>query len=296
MEYRKLGKSSLMISQIGFGTMSLELNQSTSENLINRAIDGGINYFDTADIYQDGLNESFLGRVLQNKRENLILATKVGNKKRIDGSGMDWVPSKKYILTAVDASLKRLQTDYIDLYQLHGGTVDDPIDDIIEAFEFLKKAGKIREYGISSIRPNVIREYVKRSSIISVMMQYSLLDRRPEKSVFPLLIQNNVSVLARGTLAKGLLISKPAESFLNYSRDQVEKLSQTLSLISNKTSYELAILFALTRAPISSAVIGIRTEKQLQDAIDIKSSPSLSFEEMKSLENIFLVNQYQNYT
>ncbi len=296
MEYRKLGKSSLMVSQIGFGTMSLDLNQSTSETLVHRAFDQGINYFDTADIYHDGLNESFLGRVLRNRRENLILATKVGNKKRADGSGMDWVPSKKYILSAVDRSLERLQTDYIDLYQLHGGTTEDPIDDIIEAFEYLKKAGKIREYGISSIRPNVIREYVRRSSIICVMMQYSLLDRRPEETVFPLLVQNNLNVLARGTLAKGLLFSKPAESYLNYSKDQVVKSSQLLNSISKKTPYELAILFALSRQPVSSAVIGIRTENQLQDAISVTTSSNLSTEEMKSLENIFSINHYQNYT
>jgi aryl-alcohol dehydrogenase-like predicted oxidoreductase len=296
MEYRKLGKSSLMISQIGFGTMSLELNQSNSETLIHRAIDGGVNYFDTADIYDDGLNESFLGRVLQNRRENLILATKVGNKKRPDGSGLDWVPSKKYILSAVDQSLKRLQTDYIDLYQLHGGTTDDPIDDIIEAFEYLKKAGKIREYGISSIRPNVIREYVRRSSIVSVMMQYNLLDRRPEESVFPLLIENGLSVLARGALARGLLISKPAESYLNYSKDQVANFMQMLNRISKKTPYELTILFALSRLPVSSAVIGIRTESQLQDAINVTTSTNLSIGEMKSLEKIFPINHYQNYT
>ncbi len=295
MEYRKLGKSSLMVSQIGFGTMSLELNQSTSETLIHRAIDGGINYFDTADIYQDGLNESFLGRALRNRRENLILATKVGNKKRTDGSGMDWVPSKKYILSAIDWSLKRLQTDYIDLYQLHGGTIDDPIEDIIEAFEFLKKAGKIREYGISSIRPNVIREYVRRSSIVSVMMQYNLLDRRPEESVFPLLIENGLSVLARGVIAKGLLISKPPEPYLNYSKEQVENYLSAIKSITNDNAYQLSVQFALTRSPICSAVIGIRTETQLQEALNVPDPSNLSLNKMKVLENITPVNRYADH-
>src|SRR6202034_3432729 len=96
-------------------------------------------------------------------------------------------------------------TDYIDLYQLHGGTIDDPIDETIEAFELLQQQGKIRYYGISSIRPNVISEYVQRSNIISVMMQYSLLDRRPEESCLQLLQQNNIGVLARGSVAGGLL-------------------------------------------------------------------------------------------
>src|SRR5699024_6403991 len=94
-----------------------------------------------------------------------------------------WDPSKKHIKTAVKQSLQRLHTDYIDLYQLHGGTIDDPIDETIEAFEELKTEGLIREYGISSIRPNVIKQYIEKSSIRSVMMQYNLLDRRPEETM-----------------------------------------------------------------------------------------------------------------
>jgi aryl-alcohol dehydrogenase-like predicted oxidoreductase len=292
MEYRKVGRSSLEISCIGFGTMSLELDKPQSETLIRRAFDQGINYFDTADIYHNGLNESFLGRVLHCRRKNLILATKVGNKLRTDGSGLDWVPSKKYILSAVDQSLERLQTDYIDLYQLHGGTIADPIDEIIEAFEYLRSVGKIREYGISSIRPNVIREYVKRSSIVSVMMQYSLLDRRPEESVMPLLIENGISVLARGAIAKGLLISKAAEPYLNYSEEQVNKMSLAVRSVANTNPFQTAVQFVLAHEPICSGVIGIRTEEQLSEALEVNSSSKLSKEEMKILGDILPVNKY----
>ena len=98
-----------------------------------------------------------------------------------------------------------MQTDYLDLYQLHGGTLDDDIDGIIETFEDLKAQGLIRAYGISSIRPNVIREWVKKSNMASVMMQYSLLDRRPEETVLDLLGQNGVGVIVRGPVAKGIL-------------------------------------------------------------------------------------------
>lgn len=94
-------------------------------------------------------------------------------------AGID--PSKAYIKEAVKKSLTRLKTDYIDLYQLHGGTIEDNIDETIEAFEELKQEGVIRYYGISSIRPNVIKEYVKKSNIVSIMMQFSLFDRRPEE-------------------------------------------------------------------------------------------------------------------
>jgi aryl-alcohol dehydrogenase-like predicted oxidoreductase len=295
MEYRKVGSSSLEISRIGFGTMSLELDKPPSETLIRRAFDQGINYFDTADIYHNGLNESFLGRVLRSRRKNLILATKVGNKLRTDGSGLDWVPSKKYILSAVDQSLERLQTDYIDLYQLHGGTIADPIDDIIEAFEYLRSVGKIREYGISSIRPNVIREYVKRSSIVSVMMQYSLLDRRPEESVMPLLIENGISVLARGAIAKGLLISKSAEPYLNYSKEQVNKMSLAVKSMPNTNPFQTAVQFVLSHEPICSGVIGIRTEEQLSEALEVDSFSKLSMAEMKILGDILPVNKYTDH-
>src|ERR1700733_3678310 len=158
MEYSFLGKSDLKISRIGFGCMSLDPKDSNAVKILHRALDAGINYFDTADLYNKGENETMLGKAFQDVRHKLILATKVGNQWRDDGSGWDWNPSKKYILSAVDQSLKRLQTDHIDLYQLHGGTLEDPIDEIIETFELLKQQGKILYYGISSLRPNVIRE------------------------------------------------------------------------------------------------------------------------------------------
>src|ERR1700754_1215524 len=216
MLYRLLGPSTLRISSIGFGCMSLG-DERQAARVIDRGLEGGINFFDTADLYNKGMNEEWVGRVLRHRREAVVLATKVGNQWREDGSGWDWNPRKEYILRAVEESLRRLQTDRIDLYQLHGGTLEDPIDEAIEAFEQLQQQGKIRYYGISSIRPNVIREYIRRSHIVSVMMQYSLLDRRPEESCLQLLKDAGIGVLARGVLAKGLLAGKPAAPFLDQS-------------------------------------------------------------------------------
>lgn len=246
--------------------MSLETNQEKVSNLIDTAIDLGINYFDTADLYQAGLNEERVGKALGSKRSQIILASKVGNQLRADGSGWDWNPRKEYILSAVEKTLKRLNTDYLDLYQLHGGTIEDPIDETIEAFETLKAQGKIRYYGISSIRPNVIREYVKRSSIVSVMMQYSLLDRRPEETCMALLAEHHISLLARGVLAGGLLVNKPSKEYLGYTAKEVESLQNQIKSLPIKPD-ALAIQFALAKPVVASAVIGIRTLEQLEGAV-----------------------------
>ena len=294
MEYCLLGKSDLNISRIGFGCMSLDPSDPHGENILHMAMDAGINYFDTADLYNKGKNEVMLGQAFRGKRKELILATKVGNQWRNDGSGWDWNPSKKYILSSVEQSLERLQTDYIDLYQLHGGTIEDPIDEVIEAFEMLKSVGKIRYYGISSIRPNVIREYVKRSSIVSVMMQYSLLDRRPEEDMFSLLKENQIGVLARGTVAKGLLISKPAEHYLNYSNEQVLKAAATVKLVSGNRSnpLETSVHFVLKNPAVTSAVIGIRTEAQLKEALAIREADLLGDDQLETLRSVLPLNKY----
>src|SRR5690606_22406971 len=141
--------------------------------------------------------------------------------------------SKKHILASIEGSLSRLKTDYIDLYQLHGGTIQDNIDETIEAFETLKQQGKIRFYGISSIRPDVINEYIKRSSIVSVMMQYSLLDRRPEETCLSLLRENNIGVVTRGSVGLGLLVDKPAKAYLDNSAEEVKLASELVASLSN---------------------------------------------------------------
>ena len=277
--------------------MSLGNDDKEIERIIHRALDAGINFFDTADLYNKGQNERSVGKALKTKRSNVILATKVGNQLRADGSGWDWNPRKDYILQAIDKSLERIQTDYIDLYQLHGGTIDDPIDETIEAFEILKQQGKIRHYGISSIRPNVIREYVKRSSITSVMMQYSLLDRRPDETCLELLKENNIGVLSRGALAQGLLVNKPAKQYQGYSSEQVGKVAAAVHSISNKqrTEAQTAIRFVLQNPAITSAVIGMRTIEQLNEIVETSNTPLLTTEELKRLSNIIPSNIYEQH-
>ena len=297
MQYTQLGASMLQISEISFGCMSLAGSYDENEKVLHHAIDLGINFFDTADLYNKGMNEISVGKALKAKRDNVIIATKVGNQWRPDGSGWDWNPRKDYILRSVDESLKRLQTDRIDLYQLHGGTIDDPIDDTIEAFEQLKQQGKIRYYGISSIRPNVIREYIKRSAIVSVMMQYSLLDRRPEETCLDLLKQSNIGVLVRGSIAQGLLANKPAKEYLQHSKEQVMNAAEAVKSVSrtSRTSTQTAIRYVLNHPAISSATVGIRTMEQLEEAVNTLNTPILLQEEIAVLKNSIELNKYDQH-
>jgi aryl-alcohol dehydrogenase-like predicted oxidoreductase len=286
MNYRPLAKTSLRISEISFGCMSLGNDHATNKTLLHQAFDGGINYFDTADLYQAGFNEETVGRAFAGMREKVIIATKVGNQLRADGNGWDWNPRKEYILQAVEASLRRLQTDHIDLYQLHGGTIHDPIDETIEAFELLQQQGKIRHYGISSIRPNVIREYCRRSHMVSVMMQYSVLDRRPEESCLALLHEHQISVLVRGSLASGLLINKPAKTYLTHSAEAVEKASSKVQQVAtgdaSKTS--VALGYVLHHPAVTSAVVGIRMDAQLADVVEAVRHATLSESSLQALQ------------
>jgi aryl-alcohol dehydrogenase-like predicted oxidoreductase len=243
------------------------------------------------------MNEISVGKALKAKRNEVMIATKAGNQWRADGSGWDWNPRKEYILSCAEESLKRLQIDCIDLYQLHGGTIDDPIDETIEAFEQLKQQGKIRYYGISSIRPNVIREYIKRSSIVSVMMQYSLLDRRPEESCLDLLKQNNIGVLTRGSIAQGLLVNKAPKEYLQYSKEDVAKAAEAVKRVSSeqRTPTQAAIRYVLNHPAISSAVLGIRTLEQLEEVVKSVSTPFFTQEEIDALRNSSVPNAYDQH-
>jgi len=297
MQYNTLKRSGLKISEVSFGCMSLKADAKDNDAIIGKAISEGINLFDTADLYEKGGNEKLLGNALKGKRNDVLISTKVGNCWKEDGSGWEWTPRKDYILKAADDSLRRLNTDYIDLYLLHGGTIEDPIDEVIEAFERLTDSGKIRAYGISSIRPNVIREYVNRSNIAAVMTQYSLLDRRTEEETLNFLLDNEIGVLARGTVASGLLIDKPAKEYLNFTKEEVAAILKELQahIPEDKTPSVTATRYAIDNPAITTAVVGIRTMQQLEDALAAANATPLTTAELKGLQLLKSVNFYKEH-
>lgn len=293
MKKRQLGNSDLYVTELGLGCMSIGTDELTARLIIEAALFEGVNYFDTADLYDAGKNETFVGSTLKKVRDKVIIATKVGNRWNKNKDSWSWDPSKKYIKEEVKNSLKRLGTDYIDLYQLHGGTIEDPIDEIIDTFEELKVEGLIRYYGLSSIRPNVIREYVAKSKIVSVMMQYSILDRRPEEDTLPMLHDHGISVVTRGPLAKGLLSEKmigksSQKGYLDYSCDELNTILPMLKekMASARSLTEIALQYNLANPTVASVVTGASSVEQIQANAKAINRRGLTKEEILLIKEI----------
>jgi aryl-alcohol dehydrogenase-like predicted oxidoreductase len=294
MEYLQLPDFQFPISKVGLGCMSLSGQYSQDKKILDTAVEVGINFLDTADLYQKGANEEVIGKWIRGKREKMILATKVGNQWDEKGS-WKWNPSKAYILKAVEDSLRRLRTDYIDLYQLHGGTLEDPWDETLEAFKILQEQGKIRAFGISSIRPNVIRKVLEISVPATIMMQYSPLDRRPEEEIFPLLEGTKTKVLVRGTFAKGILIDKPEQNFLDYSPEEVKKIKQFI-LSFSFSPQAILIRFGLWQKAVGSLIIGASSSGQvLGISKALEESKEIPADLMDHLQEEIPINLYQDH-
>lgn len=267
-------KSGIQISELGLGCMSLGTDFKKAEAIIHTALENGITYFDTADIYDKGVNEEIVGKALKpfQQRNDLIIGTKVGNHLKSNGD-MFWDPSKKYIKENVKSSLKRLGLDQLDLYMLHGGTIDDPLDETISAFDELKQEGLIKSYGLSSIRPNVIRYYLKHSQIETIMSQFNLIDNRPEM-LLEEINQHEVKVLARGPLFKGLLTQKSEKVLSQKFEDGIfdydyDELKDTILELREKDTHLSALTFGYLKRfnALGSVIVGASDVNQLKENI-----------------------------
>lgn len=215
MEYRRIGRSGLKASVIGLGcnNFGLRIDYKASQPVVHKALDLGITFFDTADRYgKGGLSEKYLGKALGARRKDVVLATKFGNP--MGDVSCATAASRRYIIEAVEASLKRLGTDWIDLYQLHRPDPQTPIEETLAALGDLVQAGKIRYIGCSNFAAWQLVEahWTARSgdlaAFISVQNRYSLLDRELEREVAPAAMHHGIGVIPYSPLEDGLLTGR----------------------------------------------------------------------------------------
>lgn len=293
MHYRKLGSTGINVSEIGFGGWAIggaveasgtpfgwgRTSDDESLAAIRRARELGVTFFDTADSYGFGRSESLLGIVLSRVRHGVVIATKVGvvrdaeNKLRKDFS-------LAHISHAIDGSLKRLRTDYIDLYQLHNPTLDDlRRDDLHEAMSRLQESGKIRFWGVSISTPEDGLEIVRNNWGYALQVLYNVINQAPAEELFPLAKQKGYGIIARVPLASGLLSGKfrpdtvfhkddVRQNFLTPKRleEVIPRIDEAKSIIGGtaRSLAEGALRFILANDAISTAIPGAKNIRQVE--------------------------------
>ncbi|MFN8552812.1 MAG: aldo/keto reductase [Candidatus Obscuribacterales bacterium] len=319
MQYKTLGNTGLLVSTLCFGAMTFHggngpfkmiggSDQAEADDLIKACIDAGVNFFDTADVYSEGGSEEILGQSFRNlgiQRKDVVIATKCFGRM---GPGRNDVgASRKHILDAVDASLHRLQTDYIDLYQIHGTDTVTPIEETLRALDALVNSGKVRYIGVSNwqawriAKALGISEYKNLARIDSLQAYYSIAGRELEREIVPLLEHEKTALLVWSPLAGGLLSGKfsrenqkPANSrrsefdFPLVDKERAWRILDVIAPIAkahNCSAAKVSLAWLLAKPVVTSIIIGARNAQQLQDnlgAVDIK----LSEDEMKLLDAV----------
>lgn len=298
MEYRPLGRTGVMVSSLCLGVMNFGgvTNAEDSIAMIDRALDAGINFIDTANVYNAGQSEVVLGKALKanGKRDSIVLATKVNGAM---GDGLnDRGISRYHIIKACDDSLRRLQTDHIDLYQLHRPSSTIPQDETLRALDDLVRAGKVRYIGSSTFPAWMVMEGLATSEqynlvrFVSEQPPYNLLDRRIENELVPLCQKYGIAILPWSPLAGGILAGRynangsgghfpegsRAERMGTIFQDRVterglEAAQQVSSLARERglTASQYALLWCKDQPGITAPIIGPRTVAHLDDALGI---------------------------
>jgi len=287
MEYRRLGNSGLKVSEISLGgnVFGKWADEQTSTNVINQAFDMGINYIDTADMYGQGRSEELVGKAVKSKRSQVIIATKFGWAMG-DGPNKGGA-SRYYIMKAVDASLRRLQTDHIDLYQVHLPDPATPIEETLRALDDLVRAGKVRYIGCSNFAAWQLCEALWTSkvnnlqSFVTVQPRYNLLERQIETELVPCCQAYNIGVIPWGPLVGGFLtgkyrkgqeapsgtrLSQPYPLYDNiFTESNWNKLAKLEAFATERghTVGELAIAWLLAKPWVSTVIAGARKIEQV---------------------------------
>ncbi|MGE0384664.1 MAG: aldo/keto reductase [Gammaproteobacteria bacterium] len=297
MQYRRLGGTGLLVSRLSLGAMTFgegagfgKMSRDDVRAMIDRAIDAGINFIDTADVYVGGQSERLLGEILGERRRHLVLATKVNGRTgpALNDAGL----SRLHVLAACDASLARLQTDYIDLYIVHREDPLTPIEETLEALNDLVRAGKVRYVGFSNwsawkaaiaVQTQAARGWAR---FCSGQMYYSLLGRELEYDVIPFMQYAGVGLTVWSPLCGGILSGKysreniddrataapdtrlGAAPFMPYRRDTAHAVLEALRTIGARhgaTVAQAAIAWVLARPAVDSVIIGASRMSQLED-------------------------------
>lgn len=315
MEYLPLGNTGLYVSRICLGTMNFgqntvleaigSLGEKEVQEMVDRAFDVGINFFDTANLYTMGESEVLLGKAIGNRREKAVIATKVFNPFTNDMNSLG--TSRKAIIREAEASLKRLGTDYIDLYQVHSWDATTPIEETLSALDDLIRSGKVRYIGLSNFtgwqiaKAYGISEAKGFHKFVSSQSYYSLAGRELEYEVLPALRDINMGVMVWSPLASGFLTGKYTGknveegrrshfSFPPVDLEQGDKIVEVLRDIAakhNASPAQIALAWLLHQKGITSVIIGARRIDQFEDNIaSIKIS--LSNEELTQLNKVSL--------
>ena len=314
MEYRTLGDSDLKVSVIGFGAWGIggapfwsNEGDASSARAIIKSYELGINFFDTAPVYGFGHSEELLGKTLKPFRENVIYATKCGLRWKNKTLGaITKNATRKSILEEIDLSLKRLDTDYIDLYQVHWPDVKTSQRETMEALLEIQRKGKVKVIGVSNYSVEQMKDIMGSGKITSLQPDYSLLNRSIEKSTVSYCKENKVGIIAYSPLASGLLTGKYGKDakFSDwrgkgiigcFSGSQfvknMEKVKQlkTMGESIGKTCAQMAINWIVSQPQLTSALLGVKNEKQMEEnikALDWK----LDLKQQEKIDQIFSVN------
>jgi aryl-alcohol dehydrogenase (NADP+) len=315
MQYVNLGKTGMKVSRLCLGMMSYGskqwrswvLEQDEAKPFVQRALEAGINFFDTADVYSTGESELITGNLLKElgvKRENVIVATKVNGQmsEDINDKGL----SRKHILDSIDKSLKRLQMDYVDLYQIHRWDYEVPIEETMEALNDVVRAGKARYIGASSMfawqfaKSLHVSEKYGWAKFISMQNHYNLVYREEEREMIPLCIDQGVGLIPWSPMARGFFAGNRTrggggeteraknDPFGNslYFRDEDFTVADCVAEVAKEkgvTGSQLALAWILSKPHVTAPIIGATKMEHLDQAIaalDLK----LSDEEIKRLE------------
>jgi aryl-alcohol dehydrogenase-like predicted oxidoreductase len=318
MKYKLLGNTGLKVSELCLGTMTFggkgwakmigTLDQDAVDKVMKRSIDAGINFIDTANVYSEGWSEELTGQSIRNlglKRDDLVIATKVRGQmgQGPNDSGL----TRKHILAQVEASLRRLQTDYIDLYQVHSFDPLTPLQETIWTLDDLVKSGKVRYIGASNyaawqlMKALALSQYTQQAAFVSLQAYYTIAGRELEREVIPLLQDQKLGLLVWSPLAGGLLSGKYRRDkqgvegarrtgfdFPPVNKDRAFDIVDLLDPMAKgkKSSVaQLALSWLLHQPAVTSVIIGANSMEQLEDnlkSVDVR----LEGEELKKIDEV----------